>query len=687
MPIAFPTAEGFGVNAIGGRGGVVRKVTTLADSGAGSFREAVMASGPRIVVFAVSGTIQILSQITVSNPYLTIAGQTSPGGVQIRGTLGTPTGLMFGGGIHDVIIRHLRVRIGGREDNDNGEEFIIYGWDERQVYNIIVDHCDIMWGHEGMFMAYSNWDRITCQWSLIAEAICDNTGDPNSGREGAHIGGILDMSAGSVNGTITMHHNAMVSCHHRNPNMTRARIFDFRNNVVYNYNGTNGMRIGQSSFAWSARGNVVNNIWLAGPDTSGQYCNVLDNGGTTLEGGGTRIYTTGNWGRPIPTGAANDWPIYKDADQPFPYPNPSESLYRTLTPFTVPAVTTHATSALIDIITANVGARKPTMDSATTGMINDIINNTGAIPAATSNGGPWPTLTGGAPPTDSNNDGIPDAWATAHGVTAANDTSPSGWTWIEDYLNELAGDTLEYTEPPPPSSTAKIVQIGPLASVASGGPLILSITGVKAGNSLVYAAVTKVGAPGPSFGAPTNSFLEDKESGSNNNARVVCGSRHACPAGDYTVQMTLTAAAAAKGRLLEISGIKAQTSTNAAIGTSAAPSVGPATPAAAGAYMIGVIANPQAAATMSPDTTQGWATIFKEEDVSVTAGLSVISKTGTAADSAAWTFSASRIWTGVIAAYELQEATTPTTQCRAQRLQAGNRYGSLLVGRHSLQNF
>src|SRR5438552_8348941 len=88
---AFPTAEGFGANALGGRGGRVIEVTTLEDSGPGSLRAAMEASGPRIVVFRVSGTIALKDAIRVRTPYLTVAGQTSPGGVQIRG-MGQPEG-------------------------------------------------------------------------------------------------------------------------------------------------------------------------------------------------------------------------------------------------------------------------------------------------------------------------------------------------------------------------------------------------------------------------------------------------------------------------------------------------------------------------------------------------------------------------------------------------------------------
>ena len=77
---SFPTAEGFGAASVGGRGGRVIPVTTLADSGAGSLRECMMATGPRTCVFRVAGTIELLRQIKPTSGYLTIAGQTAPGG-------------------------------------------------------------------------------------------------------------------------------------------------------------------------------------------------------------------------------------------------------------------------------------------------------------------------------------------------------------------------------------------------------------------------------------------------------------------------------------------------------------------------------------------------------------------------------------------------------------------------------
>jgi len=103
---AFPGAEGLGTSTVGGRGGTLYIVDTLSDNPADgvTFREACEATGPRYVAFSISGHIRLKTTITITSPYITIAGQTSPGGVDVSGGMFLIT-------THDVIVQHMRFRM------------------------------------------------------------------------------------------------------------------------------------------------------------------------------------------------------------------------------------------------------------------------------------------------------------------------------------------------------------------------------------------------------------------------------------------------------------------------------------------------------------------------------------------------------------------------------------------------
>jgi hypothetical protein len=132
---AFPGAEGGGAYSFGGRGGRVIVVTSLADAGPGSFREACEAGGPRIIVFNVAGIIQLKCRIRIRAPYVTIAGQSAPGdGMCIAGnTVEVET--------HDVVIRHMRFRRGATDVGDRNDS--IGG---NAVGNVMIDHVSASWG-------------------------------------------------------------------------------------------------------------------------------------------------------------------------------------------------------------------------------------------------------------------------------------------------------------------------------------------------------------------------------------------------------------------------------------------------------------------------------------------------------------------------------------------------------------
>lgn len=442
---AFPTAEGFGAEATGGRGGKVIEVTNLNDSGEGSLRAAMEASGPRICVFRVSGTITLKSAIRVSTPYLTVAGQSSPNGVEIKGS-GEPEGdwgVWLVNGAHNIIIRHLRVRIGGNMKHDAGNNLLFYGTAEPGVHDVIVDHCSVSWGSDTQLDWYGSYlDRATFQWNLIGECFM-----------GQHIGGNRAPK------NITLHHNLYANLGSRTPLMQHADVFDFRNNVIYNWSGNNASVFGQFALNTSAFGNVVDNVWLAGPESGYPYLNVGNGGPVRVDGspaqdGGTKLYLSGNWGPRSPTDSTNDWIghgvntwDYYELNHDGSTHLVDQAQYDAKKPFPAPPVSQDPVSSLLDKVLTTVGACKPARDAIDLRIVESVREKTGSSRVNTT--GPWPDLAAGAPEpaTDSDDDGMPDAWETAHGTDPNNPSdgaalAKNGYTNVENYLNELAGDAI-----------------------------------------------------------------------------------------------------------------------------------------------------------------------------------------------------------------------------------------------------
>jgi pectate lyase len=444
-PKAFPSAEGFGANALGGRGGRVVEVTHLNDSGEGSLRAAMEASGPRICVFRVSGTITLKKAIRVSTPYLTLAGQTSPGGVQIKGHGGPEGdwGIWFVNGAHDIVVRHLRVRIGGNLKHDAGNNLLCYGTGQPGVHDVIFDHCSVSWGSDTQLDWYGSYlDRATFQWNLIGECFM-----------GQHIGGNRAPK------NITLHHNLYANLGSRTPLMQHADVFDFRNNVIYNWSGNNASVFGQFALNSSALGNVVNNLWIAGPEGGYPYINVGNGGparidGKPAEAGGTKIYLAGNFGPKCPAGCTNDWPghgvntwDYYELNHDGSTHVVDEDQYAAKRPFSAPEVSTDPVPRLLDKVLNTVGASKPFRDQIDLRIIKSVRENSGTTKI--SGLGPWPDLQTGAPPpsSDSDHDGMPDEWEKAHGLDLQNpddgkSIAKNGYSNVENYLNELAGDQI-----------------------------------------------------------------------------------------------------------------------------------------------------------------------------------------------------------------------------------------------------
>jgi len=247
--LAFPTAEGYGKYAQGGRGGIVFEVRNLNDSGEGSLREAVEAKEPRTVVFRVSGTITLESLLRIKHLYITIAGQTAPGdGICLK-----KNPLVIEA--DHVIIRYLRVRLG----NESGEDTDAVS--SRYTRHIILDHISASWSVDETMSIY-HCDSITVQWSIISESMFNS-----NHVKGAHgFGGIWGSNYG------TYHHNLIAHHGSRNPRMASGSGYtDYRNNVIYNwgYNscyGGENQQVGNPKFNFS-KFNIVANYYKPGPAT------------------------------------------------------------------------------------------------------------------------------------------------------------------------------------------------------------------------------------------------------------------------------------------------------------------------------------------------------------------------------------------------------------------------------------
>ena len=475
---AFPGAEGGGMFTFGGRGGKVLTVTNLNDAGPGSFRWACEQGGARIIVFNVSGNIVLKTPIIVRAPYITIAGQTAPGeGVMISGE-------SFQVDTHDVIVRHMRFRRGNthvwyREDSFGGNP----------VGNIMIDHCSCEFGldenisfyrhmfdlHDGKPKRKVPTVNVTIQNTISAKAL-----DTWNHAFGSTIGGENS----------TFMRNLWADNTGRNPSIGWGGVFNFVNNIVYNW-----VHRTADGGEYSTMSNFINNYYKPGPLTQKnsvahrivksesrsqglfpwpQYGRVYA-AGNIVEG--NEVVTKDNWNGGVQIGDKD----LKNGKMP----EDIKALMRSDEPFAMPYIKILPSENTFENVLNDVGAMIPTRDVIDERIIHEV--RTGEVyyakklPKKNPYGDMWgladeskndegtfkhrrldkesyklgiitdicqvggfPKYKKVKPYVDTDGDGMPDEWEIANGLNpndpsdANKDCTGDGYTNIEKYINGIS---------------------------------------------------------------------------------------------------------------------------------------------------------------------------------------------------------------------------------------------------------
>jgi autotransporter-associated beta strand protein len=392
---AFPGAVGHGKDATGGRNGSVYRVTTLANSGAGSFRDAVSQPN-RIIIFDVGGYITLSSEVAMARN-LTIAGQTAPGGgIAIRGAE------VSTGSSTNLIIRHVRFRPGSSADS--GAHCLNF-----RGTNGIVDQCSLEFGPWNN-VGGVNANQLTIMRSLIA--------DPIGQQFGAHME--------RLGGNVTWYQNIFANGHNRQPLSKINTVFI--NNVIYNYEA--GYTCGDTSGEFSH--DIIGNYFITGPATD-----TVNNDFYQL-GGNQSTYESGNLRDSNEDGTLNGSTTISGEGTALGAP------WSPLTP-TIPAVTAQ-TAFRRNVSTAGAWPRDQVdnvilaeVRTVGTGGPNPLPSSQTVTGLGNSGFG---TINGGVIPLDTDQDGMPDYW---EAVAGSNPNSVDamiiggdGYARIENYLNWLA---------------------------------------------------------------------------------------------------------------------------------------------------------------------------------------------------------------------------------------------------------
>jgi pectate lyase len=473
---AFPGAQGAGAASTGGSGRAggapkIYEVVNLDDQGgtcngdkcSGSLRFCLEGSGPRTCVFRVSGLISPQSRLAVYHPYITVAGQTAPGGGIVLGGASQRGAVMFIA-THDVVMRYLTYD-GNSPNTPTGPSTGTVGFEiaSGEGYNIVLDHISARWWGNKVFAQLSNDvgndHNITYQWLLAYE--------PNM-RHPVGVG--ADATAGSAFLTteIDFHHNFFANIDHRLPFINGGRNIRWINNLVYNWNLYAALSNGGAQIDYIGNKYVDGNLsketvheFLANgnnddPKDQSDNCigsNPCDNPGPP------GLYFLNNIGRHNSTATMvpNDagqiamthqgWEGGETGDSNSSGPMPSNWFRKLPLPAEEFPIHVDPVDELDSVLLPTVGNSQH-LDCDGNWVGNRDVHDkriieqyrTRAEGAAFLGQFSAPAIPTGTPCPSSMHDGIPDAWKKAHGYSQSDGglwsrKAPNGYTYLENYLN------------------------------------------------------------------------------------------------------------------------------------------------------------------------------------------------------------------------------------------------------------
>jgi hypothetical protein len=439
---AFPEAEGSGAAAAGGRGGQVIEVTNLNDSGNGSLRACIEDSGPRTCVFRVGGIINVQGDLRIGNPFLTVAGQTAPGGgIKLIGT-----GAIMWVNTHDVVIRYITYD-GNSAANGPSDGSVSFDAGSGTVYNVVFDHVSGFHVTNKQLIVLANdaghVTNVTFQWSMTYKP------------DAAHpVGPMVDATTTPATGVtnIDYHHNFFGDTSHRLP-LFNGASGRWVSNIIYNWNQFATLVQGGAHF------DAIDNNYVAGSGLGhgDQGCNPHEIEGDLAQStddvsasmpGPPSLYLSGNNG---PNGS--DWQLTGEvrSEGGCEVASPVENGWRRNSALADPTfpIVADPSSTLDSVLIGLVGnsryiscdgtwtSRRGVEDAA---MINEYqTKGNGSLWTAPSGYQTAPVANGTAC-AESQHDGIPDQWKTLKGLSTAdpnvaNTKAPNGYTWLENYLN------------------------------------------------------------------------------------------------------------------------------------------------------------------------------------------------------------------------------------------------------------